>query len=73
MARRSAGRQNVKSWSAGDAPADLHERRKDFLTMGELGRLLDAAKTGRHGVRDPKHTVRYTRIAGHRFEGLWRP
>jgi type 1 fimbriae regulatory protein FimB len=24
------------------------------------------------GHRDPKHTVHYTRIAGHRFEGLWR-
>jgi type 1 fimbriae regulatory protein FimB len=24
------------------------------------------------GHRDPKHTVRYTRTAGRRFEGLWR-
>ena len=24
------------------------------------------------GHRDPKHTVRYTRVAGYRFEGLWR-
>jgi site-specific recombinase XerD len=24
------------------------------------------------GHRDPKHTVRYTRTAGKRFEGLWR-
>ena len=24
------------------------------------------------GHRDPKHTVRYTRVAGGRFEGLWR-
>ena len=24
------------------------------------------------GHRDPKHTVRYTRIAGTRFEGLWK-
>jgi type 1 fimbriae regulatory protein FimB len=24
------------------------------------------------GHRDPKHTVRYTRIAGRRFEGLWK-
>jgi type 1 fimbriae regulatory protein FimB len=54
MTRRSAGRRNVKSWSAGGhaAAADLHERHKDFLTVGELGRLLDAAKAGRHGVRD---------------------
>jgi integrase len=54
MARRSAGRRNVKSGLAdGHAEAaDLHERHKDFLTAGELGRLLDAAKAGRHGVRD---------------------
>jgi site-specific recombinase XerD len=24
------------------------------------------------GHRDPKHTVHYTRVAGRRFEGLWR-
>jgi site-specific recombinase XerD len=23
------------------------------------------------GHRDPKHTAYYTRVAGHRFEGLW--
>jgi type 1 fimbriae regulatory protein FimB len=23
------------------------------------------------GHRDPKHTAHYTRVAGHRFEGLW--
>lgn len=23
------------------------------------------------GHRDPKHTARYTRVAGHRFKGLW--
>ena len=54
MARRPAGRRNVKSWAAGGhgEAADLHERHKDFLTVGELGRLLDAAKAGRHGIRD---------------------
>jgi integrase len=24
------------------------------------------------GHRDPKHTAHYTRVAGHRLEGLWR-
>jgi hypothetical protein len=24
------------------------------------------------GHRDPRHTVRYSRIAGQRFEGLWK-
>ena len=54
MASRSAGRRNVKSWLAGGHPeaADLHERHKDFLTADEVSRLLDAAKAGRHGVRD---------------------
>ena len=23
------------------------------------------------GHRDPKHIAHYTRVAGHRFEGLW--
>ena len=25
------------------------------------------------GHRDPKHTVHYTRVAGRRFQGLWKP
>jgi type 1 fimbriae regulatory protein FimB len=24
------------------------------------------------GHRDPRHTVLYTRVAGRRFEGLWK-
>jgi hypothetical protein len=24
------------------------------------------------GYRDPRHTVHYTRVAGRRFEGLWK-
>src|SRR3954449_13552062 len=43
-------RRNVKSNP--QAAADAHERAKDFLTAGEIEALLDAARAGRHGVRD---------------------
>src|SRR4051794_17518533 len=50
MPRRLSGQRNVKSDSA--RAADRHERAKDFLSETEIAALLDAAKSGRHGVRD---------------------
>ena len=43
-------RRNVKSRS--DAAADAHERPKDYLNEAEIAELLQAAKQGRHGIRD---------------------
>jgi type 1 fimbriae regulatory protein FimB len=43
-------RRKVKR--AAKSAADGHERLKDFLDPTEMDRLLEAAKAGRHGVRD---------------------
>ena len=47
VAKRSIVKSRAKS-----ATTDAHERAKDFLDEAEIERLLAAARTGRHGVRD---------------------
>lgn len=51
-AASSKGRKVKSAPICGGDVADRHERAKDYLSPTEVAKLLDAAKAGRHGVRD---------------------
>ena len=77
--RRTTNGRSVKS-SRGpgqNAAIDVHARRKDYLTASEIAALLDAAKAGRHGVRDHllmlvmyRHGLRFSEAIGLRRDEL---
>lgn len=71
-------RPKVKSDAAASADAaDRHERAKDYLSPAEVTQLLDAAKAGRHGVRNHllllmtyRHGLRVSEAVGLRRDEL---
>jgi hypothetical protein len=74
----SKGR-NVKrgAATAPDGAADRHERAKDYLSPGDMAKLLDAAKARRHGGRDHllllmtyRHGLRVSETIGMRRDEL---
>jgi integrase len=78
MPTASAKRRKVKSASIHvDEIADGRERAKDYLSPTEVAKLLDAAKIGRHGVRDHllllmtyRHGLRVSEAVGLRRDEL---
>ncbi len=75
MPAKVAKERKVKSGPV--EAADRHERAKDYLSPGEVARLLVAAKTGRHGVRDlrltllsSRHVLRVSEATGLRRDEL---
>ena len=78
MRENLARGRKVKSVPAGASDAaDRHERAEDYLSAVEMAKLLDAAKAGRHGVRDHllllmayRHGLRVSEAVGLRRDEL---
>jgi site-specific recombinase XerD len=67
-------RRKRKSGAAKAASAhttDAHERDSCGYYLADRGTDLRTMQDYL-GHRDPRHTVHYTRVAGRRFEGLWK-
>jgi hypothetical protein len=59
---------------AGERPSspDLAAYAATFLRLLPHRQGYGSSNDGGLRQADPKHTAHYTRVAGHRFEGLWR-
>jgi site-specific recombinase XerD len=51
-------------------PGHRHQVKSDYYLADQWTDLRTMQDYLGHS--DPKHTAHYTRVAGHRFEGLWK-
>ena len=87
IGRAEALRRSMAALINNGEPHEAHPATWAPLALVGEGELLDGAEPsnpGRHisgdaappsraqRHRDPRHTVHYTRVAGRRFEGLWK-